>query len=259
MLDVVKSASARFVALAEAAEPKAGTDVPATPGWTVRDLVAHVAAGLPRYAAGLRGRADWAESPEGLRDWNVEGLGRVAGADYPELLDQLREVVPDVIAALADHDPADTLGFHAGVVAPVSCVGGILVGEFLLHGDDLAAATRLPWRIPPREAAVAFGGTLPLLPTWVHPERSAGHSATYEIRLRQGLGTHRWTFADGSLATDARPDAKVDCHLSGDAAALMLVFYRRRSPWWGAATGKVMAWGRRPWLAFTLASRFHQP
>jgi hypothetical protein len=47
--------------------------------------------------------------------------------------------------------------------------------------------------------------------------------------------------------------------ISADPAALLLVLYKRRSQWPAIARGKLLAWGRRPWLAFSLAGRFHQP
>jgi hypothetical protein len=45
----------------------------------------------------------------------------------------------------------------------------------------------------------------------------------------------------------------------GRATVLQLVFYRRESQWRHVAAGRMLAWARRPWLALTLTSRFHQP
>jgi hypothetical protein len=35
--------------------------------------------------------------------------------------------------------------------------------------------------------------------------------------------------------------------------------YARESQWKQIATGRMLAWGRKPWLALTLTSRFHKP
>jgi hypothetical protein len=51
----------------------------------------------------------------------------------------------------------------------------------------------------------------------------------------------------------------VDVHVSADPAALLLVVYRRQSQWRHLAGGRLLAWGRRPWLALTLVGRFHNP
>jgi hypothetical protein len=60
-------------------------------------------------------------------------------------------------------------------------------------------------------------------------------------------------------AARPRPDGRPDVSISADPAALLLVLYKRRSQWPAIARGKLLAWGRRPWLAFSLAGRFHQP
>jgi hypothetical protein len=38
-----------------------------------------------------------------------------------------------------------------------------------------------------------------------------------------------------------------------------MVVYKRISQWPAILTGRFTAWGRRPWLAFGFAGRFHQP
>jgi hypothetical protein len=35
--------------------------------------------------------------------------------------------------------------------------------------------------------------------------------------------------------------------------------YGRESPWKHIPAGRLAAWGRKPWLAFTLGSRFRKP
>jgi hypothetical protein len=47
--------------------------------------------------------------------------------------------------------------------------------------------------------------------------------------------------------------------IGGSPQAILLILYRRLSPWRAALTGRVVAWGRRPWLAFSLADRFYLP
>jgi hypothetical protein len=55
------------------------------------------------------------------------------------------------------------------------------------------------------------------------------------------------TIRDGAL-TVTREDGPVDCHVSADPVALLLVAYGRRSQWGPIVTGKLVAWGRKPWL-----------
>jgi hypothetical protein len=56
-------------------------------------------------------------------------------------------------------------------------------------------------------------------------------------------------------ADGRRPDVTI----SAQPVALLLVLYKRRPQWPAIARGRLLAWGRRPWLAFSLAGRFHQP
>jgi hypothetical protein len=101
-------------------------------------------------------------------------------------------------------------------------------------------------------------GVSAVLPGWVNPVRARGLTATFEVRLR-GQARYIWSFHDGRLTVHPGDHPSVDLHLSGDPAALLLVFYRRQSQWPHIAAGRLLAWGRRPWLALTLADRFHQP
>jgi hypothetical protein len=52
---------------------------------------------------------------------------------------------------------------------------------------------------------------------------------------------------------------RIDAHISADPAAFLLVVYRRQSLWRNLAAGRLLARGRRPWLAVTLPNRFHEP
>jgi hypothetical protein len=88
------------------------------------------------------------------------------------------------------------------------------------------------------------------------PRHRGGHTATYELRIRGGT-THFWAFRDGrlSIVDDLR---RPDVVLSADPVACLLVFSGRRSQWPEILRGRMLAWGRRPWLALSLVKRFHQ-
>jgi hypothetical protein len=54
----------------------------------------------------------------------------------------------------------------------------------------------------------------------------------------------------------------VAAHVGGGAAdpwSFLLVLYGRSGPLKPALTGRILAWGRRPWLAFTLPTLFRKP
>jgi len=95
------------------------------------------------------------------------------------------------------------------------------------------------------------------MPGIVNPATAAGHTATYELRIRGGT-THYWAFRDGrfSIVDELR---RPDVVMSADPVACLLVFYGRRSQWPEIFRGRILAWGRRPWLALSFVKRFHQP
>jgi hypothetical protein len=55
------------------------------------------------------------------------------------------------------------------------------------------------------------------------------------------------------------PDARVDCRISADPAAFLLVGYGRINQWGPVARGKLLAWGRRPWKGFAFATYLRNP
>jgi hypothetical protein len=222
----------------------------------------HVVTVVPRYAAGPEGRGAWAPTPTvlpALNDDEIRALGR---PPMGELTGRLLRDLADLHAQIRAYGPAvPTFRFHGGSSIAADQALGILLGELVVHGNDIATALRRPWPIDPAHVELILQGVNPILPGWVDPAGAAGLSATFELRLR-GQGTHVWSFADGRLVTArvGAPGAGVpDVHISGDPAYLLLLLYRRVPQWRGIATGKLLAWGRRPWLAFTLTSRFHKP
>jgi hypothetical protein len=104
---------------------------------------------------------------------------------------------------------------------------------------------------------MVIDGVTPILPGWVNAATAAGRTATYQIRLRGGRG-YTWSFSNGRLRVAGdlpRPDVTI----LADPVSFLLVTYRRRSQWSQIARGRMVAWGRRPWLAFSLVGMFHEP
>lgn len=81
--------------------------------------------------------------------------------------------------------------------------------------------------------------------------------ASYEVRLhggyRFGLTVH-----DGRLLP-GEPDGPVDCRIGADPAALLLLLWGRAPLTAAVARGRMVAWGRRPWLAPRLPAMLRNP
>jgi putative sterol carrier protein len=99
-----------------------------------------------------------------------------------------------------------------------------------------------------------------MLPYFVNHAAAAGVRASFDLRLRDKDSPRvRLTFDDGTLYVASGPAEPVDCHLSADPTAFLLVMYGRQGPLRPALTGKVVAWGRKPWLAFRMPSLLQRP
>jgi len=81
---------------AELDEADLATIVAATPAWTVHDVFRHVA-GVA--ADTVTGRMDGAPGPA----WTARGVAEREDRSVPELVDELRAIVPAIQEAVADH------------------------------------------------------------------------------------------------------------------------------------------------------------
>jgi uncharacterized protein (TIGR03083 family) len=229
--------------------------------WTVRDVAAHVAGGAELYTQIARGTPSPAPTIEAITALNDQIIGTIGEQDTAALASRIEAGVAGLLAAAERCQGDPDLPWHAGVQLPLSALLAVACGEYLVHGYDIARAARRPWPVPGGWARTVFLGALPVLPYYLLPGQAPGRRARYDIRLRGEPGARViFTVADGALAIEApAPGQPADCHLSADPWAFLLVFYGRSGPLPPALTGKIVAWGRRPWLALTLPALFRKP
>lgn len=130
---------------AVAAPGEATRPVPATPGWSVADVVAHLAIETDRYARELEGTGDWSASPAAIAETNRRELERFTERDLDQLHGTIAENVERYAGRLREIDlDQPTHGLDAGVVIAPRHAAGVLLGELVVHGHDIAAATGGP-------------------------------------------------------------------------------------------------------------------
>lgn len=80
----------------------------------------------------------------------------------------------------------------------------------------------MPWPIAPAEACLVAVGVAPVLPLYVHPITARHVTASYEIRLRGGPA-FVFRFVDGQLSVEPVSAEPVDCRVSADPVAAVLL------------------------------------
>ena len=164
-------------------------------------------------------------------------------------------------ATASGSDPCPWL--VAGTEMPLVVLTCHLLNETVIHGYDIARATRTPWEVDRRDASlILYGFLLPLFqvlgPAMVDQGKAAGLRAAFEVRLRGGR-SFVLVFEGGSVTVEEPSARQVDCHLWVDPAAFLLVGWGRISQWRAIPKGQLLPWGRRPWLSLRLRGLLRNP
>lgn len=135
---------------------------------------------------------------------------------------------------------------------------GAALAEHLLHGYDMAVAVGRPWPIDPHQAALALFGYGPSFGLWLNPATTYAHTAGYAIELTSGA---RFTirFVDGEYRLEPPDSGPVDCMITADPVAMLLVGSGRLSQWIAITLGLLKTGGDRPELALRFTDLFLFP
>jgi uncharacterized protein (TIGR03083 family) len=243
-----------------ASAPDTGVPIPGS-DWTVGDAAAHVALGTEAYLGYAHGRTEpWVDVSDiaggSLARSNAERLDLEPVREPAVLAARVRAAATELLAATEGRSGDEAVTWN-GLTVTLSAMLGLGLGEYRLHGWDVAKALGRPWPIRPDDARLVLASALPLLPLLVDPAATANAHASYDLRVRGGAQVGV-VIRDGKLTVGA-DDGSVDCHVSAEPVSLLLVSYGRRSQWIPVLTGKLLAWGRKPWLGLRLTSYLVTP
>ncbi len=168
------------------------------------------------------------------------------------------EAAEQLIDTTAGRPDQQRVPYHCGVRLPIADLVAVMAGEHLLHGYDIATAVGAPWPIDPAHAAVVLGAYAPNYGLCLNPATTRGLDAAYEIELR-GLGRLVARFVDGEYRLEPADSGPVDCIISADPVAYLLVGAGRLPQWPAIALGLISAAGLRPELALGFTDLFIFP
>lgn len=246
-----------------------GTTV-AVPGsdWNAGDVAAHLIIGLRAFTDAARGLENrfTAEVPgdatfhERLATINAQTIGEEPSRDLPALAELVSAGTRAFLDATDGRGP-DALvpapWYGDGAALSVGAATCMLLGEQLVHGYDLALGVGTHWPMTAEDAHLVLYGVQSMLPLVADPAAVAGLTARFHVRLRGG-DRFAVDVTDGKVRVG--PVAgRADCSLAADPVAFLLVGYGRMPQWRAIRVGKLMTWGRRPWLGLRFKGLFSNP
>lgn len=235
--------------------------------WTVGEVGAHLVFGLQGLAQAVEGSFDtvspYIPDTEVFRDrltavtaGTLELLPERRPSVLAKLVLDAAQTFLTVTAERASDEVVRTPWYGSQASLSMGGATRLLAGEQIIHGYDIAQTVAHQWPISTADAVVVL--PLEMIPLVVNPATARGHTANYEVHARGGP---RFVvrFNEGVAAVEPARGQTIDCHLSADPVDLMLVVYGRISQWGPIARGRLLAWGRKPWLGLRFKNLFFNP
>jgi uncharacterized protein (TIGR03083 family) len=222
--------------------------------WTVGELGAHLVSEAQRFTRFARGEDRPLDRP--MAEINAVEMDEVGTLEPAKLAELLERSNVEFLDATAGASGADRFVWF-DVPMTVAEASGIYLGELLVHGHDLATTLGQPWEIDRADALDVIRGVLRIIDRFVDAEAAAEFTGTFRVRPRGGEAV-TLSFDRGALHV-TREGLRPDCTISADPATFLLVGDGRASQWGAIARGKLLAYGRRPWLALRFTRLLRNP
>jgi len=230
--------------------------------WSIAETASHVGMIALMYTTMIRGDGDSLPLPglaEPMNAASVDTISRMNALAlelYPErdpvrLAERLRADIAEVLQVSADLDPEKPVWWLGGSRVPVAGVLAHLVNELLIHGLDIARATRRPWPIPAAYEALfldlfLFGMVRNDMGSLLDDAMPSPRRIAVEFRSDHTRPTVL-ALQHGELRAE-EPDGTADVRLRFDPAVLVPMMFGRITKSRAVLSGKVRIGGPRPWL-----------
>ena len=228
--------------------------------WTVRDFAAHLILAGGQYTDVAQGAPSAYQStePAYLHAEFTRRQADITETDPNKLSRLFIDAMEGYLDATSDL-PGDTpVVMHGQNPYTVAGMAGILLGEELLHGYDIATAIGRPWPLDPVATELVLAGYAPAFGYFLNSETTRGLSAGVGIELR-GIGEMTVRFTDGVYSLEEAGAAPVDATISADPVAFLMVGTGRLSRYQAIALGLLSVGGNRPDLAIGFPDLFLYP
>ncbi len=228
--------------------------------WTVREAAIH----LVNLAGIYADIADGMPSPiqsmtrEALGHQNAHRMGDIPETDPVKVAGLLTEAVAGLLEATACRSGDQAVVFHAGVSLDLAGLMCISLGEHLLHGYDIARAVGSPWPVDPLHARLVLSAYGLCYESWLNREATKGLTTSYGIDLRGGEPFMVHIGEDG-CHIEPWDSGVVDCTISADPVAFLLVYSGRMTQWAAIAVGLFSTQESAPGQGLTFMDLFAYP
>ncbi|MDH6246652.1 maleylpyruvate isomerase N-terminal domain-containing protein [Mycobacterium sp. OTB74] len=228
--------------------------------WTVQQTVAHVVTLGRRYQQVARGgEYRHAVDPADIANVNQSEL-EAAIAPIPELADELLTLSRELEGFFdANTNDQPTLPFHGFGMMSGNTAQTNWLGEFLLHGEDIAKTAGTNWELTERDMALVLRGAREMAPLYLRADIPANvevcvaveipDARPYLLRIDHGAAEMR----------ERRPTDRPDAIVRVPASTMTQLLYQRIGQLSAIGRGLRMAGGRRPWRALKLMTYFQRP
>jgi uncharacterized protein (TIGR03083 family) len=266
----IRIAGDRFTALITSASD---ANAKVTAHWSLAEMAAHVTGIALMYTTMVRPEATMAlpalkeaisaTTVDTVSVLNEKALEQFTERDAQALAAQLRAHIDEILATSERQDPERLIPWLGDSQVPLAGILAHLVNELLIHGRDIALALNRPWVIPPKDAALFFELFLVGMIRHDHGRLVEGGAEPTDRRIAVEFRS-RYTkpvtlvlkFGRVSVE-DPRPDN--DIRLFFDPPTLNLTLFHRMTNARAALTGKLVLWGRRPWLIVPFLRKVRLP
>lgn len=239
--------------------------------WTVGQVAAHMLVAIRGNTASMGGHTeqlsqfvpDVAGYSARMAAMTSSTLAAEPVRDPAAAAMALREAVTAFVNQAEQQAPDDavqTPWYGAGASLPVAMDSRLMIGEMLIHGLDVARGLGKPWPLSRDEVLLVIPAIYAMMPRLFKTEVGRNVNATFKVRMRGG-DTTCIRVQDGAVnSTPWSPlSGRADCALSADPVAFLLLAYGRKGQWPLIAQGRLLSYGRKPWLALSFRGWFVSP